>query len=218
MHDIGVVPQGAVGWRFRPAEGEGQAWTKPNFRDAGWAAGPAPFAVGRDFEEVAARFGDGPSAGRRFWFRFTFTDDRGHSKGKSAFNVVVFSPDPASRVWVNGTEVAAEGPPNKKFERTFPIPEGARLLRPGRNVVAAEASALAPTDKFKDFFDLRIDRVQKPDVPEAVASQYVEKDVTLRAVVCDMCSSQPGQVPACVNACPHDAATRVNARTEFPTR
>jgi len=26
-------------------------------------------------------------------------------------------------------------------------------LRAGRNVVAAEAAALAPTDKFKDFFD-----------------------------------------------------------------
>ena len=67
------------------------------------------------------------------------------------------------------------------------------MLRPGRNVVAAEAAALAPTDKFKDFFDLRIDLVHKPDVPEAVAAQYVEKDVTLRAVVCDMCSSQPGR-------------------------
>lgn len=220
MHDIGVVPQGAVGWRFRPADGEGDgaAWTKVGYRDAGWSAGPAPFAVGRDFEEEAARFGGGPAAGRRFRFRFTFTDERGRSKGKSAFNVVVFSPDPAARVWVNGTEVAAEGPPNKKFERTFPIPEGARLLRAGRNVVAAEAAALAPTDKFKDFFDLRIDLIHRPDVPEAVAAQYVEKDVTLRAVVCDMCSSQPGQVPACVNACPHDAAMRVNARTEFPTR
>ena len=84
--------------------------------------------------------------------------------------------------------------------------------------MAAEVEAKAPTDKFKDFFDLRIDAVQKPDVPEAVAAQYVEKDVALRAVVCDMCSSQPGQVPACVNACPHDAAMRVNGRTEFPMR
>jgi Fe-S-cluster-containing hydrogenase component 2 len=31
-------------------------------------------------------------------------------------------------------------------------------------------------------------------------------------VVCDLCSDQYGQVPACVNACPHDAALRVDAR------
>ena len=35
-------------------------------------------------------------------------------------------------------------------------------------------------------------------------------------VVCDLCSTLPGRVPACVNACPHDAAMRVNARAEFP--
>jgi hypothetical protein len=29
-------------------------------------------------------------------------------------------------------------------------------------------------------------------------------------------SRQFGQVPACVTACPHDAAMRVNARFEFP--
>jgi Putative transposase len=40
----------------------------------------------------------------------------------------------------------------------------------------------------------------------------------LRAVVCDLCSGQPGKVPACVNACPHDAAIRFNARTDSPPR
>jgi Fe-S-cluster-containing hydrogenase component 2 len=36
------------------------------------------------------------------------------------------------------------------------------------------------------------------------------------AVVCDMCSEQLGRQPACVNACPHDAALRVEARSFFP--
>jgi len=38
------------------------------------------------------------------------------------------------------------------------------------------------------------------------------KPVSQRAVVCDLCSSLPGQSPACVSACPHDAALRVNSR------
>ena len=47
---------------------------------------------------------------------------------------------------------------------------------------------------------------------------YVSKQVAERAVVCDLCSAQYGQRPACVTACPHDAAMRVNARFEFPVR
>jgi Fe-S-cluster-containing hydrogenase component 2 len=38
------------------------------------------------------------------------------------------------------------------------------------------------------------------------------KPISQRAVVCDLCSSLPGQSPACVYACPHDAALRVNSR------
>ena len=36
------------------------------------------------------------------------------------------------------------------------------------------------------------------------------------AVVCDQCSTLPNQEPACVTNCPHEAAMRVDARTEFP--
>lgn len=35
------------------------------------------------------------------------------------------------------------------------------------------------------------------------------------AVVCDLCSDLPGNAPRCVYACPHEAATRVNARAEL---
>ena len=67
------------------------------------------------------------------------------------------------------------------------------------------------------IFDLRIDAVNKPKVGRLNPAEYIEKGVTHAAVVCDLCSTIPGKVPACVNACPHDAAMRVNAQTEFPT-
>jgi Fe-S-cluster-containing hydrogenase component 2 len=56
------------------------------------------------------------------------------------------------------------------------------------------------------------------DVEATVVDEVVEKLVTHKAVVCDLCSSVPGQLPACVHACPHDAAMRVDARLNFPTR
>jgi Fe-S-cluster-containing hydrogenase component 2 len=226
MHDIGVVPQGALGWRFRPAEGDDDAWTHPNFRDRDWAAGPAPFRLDRDFADAVGRLGHGQEtmpqppalAGRRFWFRLSFTVGRELLKEKGGFNLVLITPDDTARVWLNGTEVQPEAAAKKKVDKPYLIEEGAGLVRIGRNVVATSVAASAPTEKVREFFDLRLDVVRKPNVPAALASQYEEKDVTLRAVVCDLCSDQPGQVPACVNACPHDAALRVNARTEFPTR
>jgi len=45
-----------------------------------------------------------------------------------------------------------------------------------------------------------------------------EKDVDKRAVVCDLCANLNGMGPACVYHCPHDAAIRVDARYEFPSR
>jgi Fe-S-cluster-containing hydrogenase component 2/CRP-like cAMP-binding protein len=217
MHDIGVVPQGALGWRFRPAEGEGDAWTHPGYRDGDWAVGPAPFRLNRDFEEAVRRFG-GSTVSRRVWFRLSFTIGPELLNEKGGFNLMLLAPDEAARVWLNSVELQPEPSAKKKLERTYPIAEVAKIARAGRNVVAVSVETVAPAEKIKDFFDLRIDVVRKPHVPEALASQYEEKDVTLQAVVCDLCSSLPGQVPACVKACPHDAAMRVNARTEFPTR
>lgn len=43
-----------------------------------------------------------------------------------------------------------------------------------------------------------------------------EKEVSERAVVCDLCADLNGMGPACVYHCPHDAAIRVDARYEFP--
>jgi WD40 repeat protein/CRP-like cAMP-binding protein len=86
---------------------------------------------------------------------------------------------------------------------------------PDGNRVAYCAQSFTTGDVL---LDLRLDKVNRPDLPEAVQDEVTEKLVTHRAVVCDLCSTIPGQVPACVNACPHDAAMRVDARFEFPMR
>jgi Fe-S-cluster-containing hydrogenase component 2 len=82
---------------------------------------------------------------------------------------------------------------------------------------------VAPTAKSADvLLQVRLDEVVRPqlpaDVDEVTAAEVSQKLVTERAVVCDLCSSLPRQQPACVQACPHDAALRVNARSAFPTR
>jgi Fe-S-cluster-containing hydrogenase component 2 len=69
------------------------------------------------------------------------------------------------------------------------------------------------------LLSLRLDEVRKPTIPQKIAEELseeiTEKLVTEKAVVCDLCGALP-QGPACVTACPHDAALRVNARFNFP--
>jgi len=85
-------------------------------------------------------------------------------------------------------------------------------LRAGGNLLAVRvAPDTSPNEKF---LTVRMDEVRKPTV--AGDQDVTQKLVTERAVVCDLCSSQMGQVPACVNACPHDAAMRIDARSDFP--
>ncbi len=55
---------------------------------------------------------------------------------------------------------------------------------------------------------------EKPRAADAEPGH--EKDLS-RAVVCDLCSGLPGQAPACVTHCPHDAAIRIDARAEIST-
>jgi Fe-S-cluster-containing hydrogenase component 2 len=86
----------------------------------------------------------------------------------------------------------------------------------GWNVLAIRVSPdSSPGDVF---LSVRLDEVRKPTVASEADEEVTQKLVTERAVVCDLCSSQWGQVPACVNACPHDAAMRIDARSEFPVR
>jgi Fe-S-cluster-containing hydrogenase component 2 len=66
--------------------------------------------------------------------------------------------------------------------------------------------------------NLRTETWPLPDVPAEMCAvaEISEKFVTELAVVCDQCSTQFGRHPACVTACPHDAAMRVDARFNFP--
>lgn len=89
-------------------------------------------------------------------------------------------------------------------------------LRTGWNVLAIRVSP--DCNPGGPFLAARLDELRKPTVASAGAEEVTQKQVSERAVVCDLCSGSWGQVPACVNACPHDAAMRVDARSEFPTQ
>jgi hypothetical protein len=140
-------------------------------------------------------------------------------KPEHQFVVAMNSMDEGAALWLNGLPLLpapAEGngelEVEKKesrddgwweFEVTFP----SRYLQTGKNVVAARITPVE-SGKSNRLLDLRLDREQ------GASTKLVEQ----KAVVCDLCSAQSGQRPACVTACPHDAAIRIDALTRISVR
>jgi hypothetical protein len=233
MHDLGVIAEQARGWRFQLADQvPSPRWNRRRFNDRGWALGAAPFHFNREFREqlkahvapTQAEFAFNRNP--KLYFRYDFRLDSDLLRPDSQFKMEVVSTDSEIAVWVNGREVQSEKP--KKNKREYWIPpqpaagEGGRakagdFFRAGRNVIAVQVTARS--ESSDPLLQLRLDEVRRPRGEAEEAKEAVEvKQVTERAVVCDLCSGQYGQVPACVNACPHEAAMRVDARFDFPAQ
>jgi Fe-S-cluster-containing hydrogenase component 2/CRP-like cAMP-binding protein len=207
MHDLGLLPEGAHGWRFRAAAGlDGDEWTRPGYRDGDWTPGRAPFVFDRDMR-AALGLGEKDPPGE-VCFRRAFQLAESPTRPEAKYKLWLES-KPAgqtARVWLNGKEVPAEKMPFSRGERTFEMAgEDRDFLVKGRNVLAVQLVPAAGS--LETLLEAAVDEVR----PSGAV-------ITLRAVVCDQCSSLPGQVPACVHACPHEAAMRVDARAHFPGR
>jgi CRP-like cAMP-binding protein len=233
MHDIGVLPEKALGWRFLPAVAmKGEAWLQPGFQDAAWPIGETPFYLDRETRDVLtyARPKGTPADGP-ILFRHEFHVPAGKVRPESQWRIELTSLSPTVRVWINGHELTSDDKPKRDGRREYSLPPKAKadappppaitqLLRGGRNVLAVRT---APTAKSTDILlKVRVDEVRRPQLPpeEEVKAdvEITQKLVTERAVVCDLCSTLGRKKPACVEACPHDAAIRVDARFEFPTQ
>ena len=86
-------------------------------------------------------------------------------------------------------------------------PPQARLQRGGNEIAVTLSHAGV---SFGDtLLDVGLTGYVPPVVDRSVAGDEYKQDWVMKtAVVCDMCSGQFGQVPACVTACPHEAAER----------
>jgi Fe-S-cluster-containing hydrogenase component 2 len=225
MHDVGVIPGGmhtgsnpvvAPEWRYLPAERAAADWMQPKARTAHWPLGRTPFVSDRMFREQLdqAPQKNGSVAGQTVCFRREFDLTAKQLTTVHSFRLMLKSTDAEAAVWMNGQPLTLK---LERRVREAELTRDAGLLRVGRNVLAVRVR-MSP-EKVEEVLDVRLDEVHDPDVPLGMGSlELSEKLVTKRAVVCDMCSDQWGRDPACVRACPHDAAMRVDARKDFPLR
>jgi Fe-S-cluster-containing hydrogenase component 2 len=220
MHDVGLVPEGAPGWRYFPAAAVADPrWPRPRYRDRHWLLGRAPF---RDDPDLWAALREVPRSGAAaspadpsLCFRYAFRLAPAAVRSAGEFRLEVTSTDGPLAVWVNGRRLSEAGGP-RRGKREYRIAKDGAVLRAGRNVIAVQATP-TPRD-LEVLLDLRLDDVRRPPAPPGVAGDVSERLVTERAVVCDLCSGQPGRRPACVNACPHDATWRIDGRSGLPAR
>jgi CRP-like cAMP-binding protein len=240
MHDLGLIPAAARGWRYLPVRSasgavKGDGWNLPRFRDSDWLVGDAPFTLDRETRDQLTRVRGSSFRGEELIIRFRlpFHLPREVLRQAKEMKLEVTSQANEVKGWLNGHELVPAGRPRQgRHEFHLPQPmvvEGVptdQALRPtsGTNLLAVQVTVgpegLPRTDTL---LQARLDELRRPEIPEdkmdeKVAQEITEKLVTERAVVCDLCSEQLGQVPACVNACPHDAAMRVDARVNFPMR
>jgi Fe-S-cluster-containing dehydrogenase component len=209
MHAWGVLPAGSTGWRYRPAWklGDGE-WFSTGYVEKGWLPLQTPLTWERRF---LATLGPPPtkSEDRAVCLRhvFTIADDQPRIKKSTLFRLVLEGDAlaKASEIWINGTKLEFKG---KHAELEFaPTPgaappaketKGLKLLRSGQNVVAVRIRLPELLDNSQ--FDLKI----------VVYDDFTQ--LHKFAVVCDLCNQAPGELTACVKACPHEATRRFDAR------
>ena len=234
MHDVGLLPENALGWMFTPLSSIGsERWQDVSSGGASWIAGQSPFRWNLDFQhDLSRQSPDTWSAGsgrieEPILFRYEMKIDQLQLSELGFIRLKVISEGLAVTAWINGTSIELTQDAKQAKKGEFVAEFSARdTLRTGRNSVAIQLEpavegdgTVRPADG-STLLNVRLDAVPEVGVITAATADGVARPsvelVTERAVTCDICSGLDGQGPACVSQCPHDAAMRVDARSYFP--
>jgi Fe-S-cluster-containing dehydrogenase component/CRP-like cAMP-binding protein len=210
MHSIGVIPRSSYGWTYRRAGSVSD----------GTIAGATPFLYNR---EMLALY----SPEQPLEFSRTFSLSSEDARKSKTFLLQVISSATELTTAINGQAIVLQKlDPREAKQRGWDWeamlalvnePTPAMLpgeappqakLRSGKNEIAITVS-IAKSTYGETLLDVGLTGYVPPVVDKSVAGDEYKQDwVMSHAVVCDMCSGHFGQVPACVNACPHEAAER----------
>jgi Fe-S-cluster-containing dehydrogenase component len=210
MHAVGVIPRGSHGWRH---------WQEPGEVEVG----ATPF---RDTPDFRSRY----QPGKPITFAYTFDLTREQAEKSKTLMLHIESSALDLQVAVNKTPLT---PPRERKEESnrdiawnwkailtlagAPAPAmvpGEEDMMPqpclqvGTNEIVIQCS-LPPAKTADVLLDVGLTGYVPPVVESSVAGEeYKQEWVMKQAAVCDMCSGQVSQQPACVTACPHEAAER----------
>lgn len=221
MHPTGVVQSGSAVVRICGGEAAPD-WFQPGYDDSAWSALQTPLYADQDLRSVLPvsdpPCADAPVVARlRHSFVITeadrFDQDRQRKTDQYLLRTALRMKATVRSTWINGRELKGENLAFVGENRGGGLAAGkdVHLLREGRNLAAFELEIPVGAAPDAVLFDFSLLECRDPEVSLArlgVEAEFDEKVIPLRAVVCDLCASHPSKTPACVSACPHDAAWR----------
>lgn len=227
MHDIGIVTDIEAGWRFAPLRRVKDGWQKSKSGGAHWGSGLSPFAWTAEFRNAVAALDPlgkwttaSTSLPDSLCFRLTFDASAEQLRANQEFRLLVTAPQLDIQIWLNGQPRPDIYRDDKMVrEGQFAVKLKRDELRKHDNILAVQVASPSPLPYGAPMLSARLDAI--PEAGSMVLDGIEQgktpeiKLVTERAVVCDLCSHIPGQDPACVSQCPHDAAMRINPLAEF---
>jgi Fe-S-cluster-containing dehydrogenase component/CRP-like cAMP-binding protein len=207
MHTIGVLPRSTMGWRYRQSSGPA-------------LEGATPFRYNRDFQ---ANY----QATEPIEFSITFELTRDATSKSKMFLLQLETASSIATARINGQPIELRRLDDKEAkqkgwsheamlalvsaEKPAMLPGEVApqpILRATQNEIVVQV-ATAGLEFGDTLFECGLTGYVPPVVDKSVAGDEYKQDWVMQtAVVCDMCSGQFGQQPACVNACPHEAAQR----------
>ena len=178
-----LIPLGAAWEYFDRGTDPGSSWTALNPDDKKWKRGHAPLGYGDEALATVVSFGDDARKKHATtFFRSTFTVD--HPEQFDALRIHLRRDDGVA-VYINGKQVARDNLPDgaswndyckktvggSEERRYLVLPVDARVVRPGKNVIAVEVHQARP-ESSDIVFDLGLEGVRGGDrrVPEANGS------------------------------------------------
>ena len=207
----GPTPSPALPTRGR----ESEDWRRPEYNDRDWPSASAPFQQGFQEESGKPKAESGGRASRLVpepgvplhYFRLRFlTAATGESTRDATLTITAHGG--GATAWLDGRELVLTQDPKQAKRGEFEARVPANLLAEGEHLLAV--STTPPAGRSAVIFDACLEWLQ------AEQENVEVKSVSRQAVVCDQCASLSGGRAACVYACPHEAAMRIDAWIDLP--
>jgi len=221
MHDHSLLPSGAPGWRWISSTGEvsrngvsqngvGEKWAQRNFSDRHWQIGATPVSTGIALELMAQQEKQNGEfvLPKRYYFRYWLTVDPTQQTSTRSFRLLLTACGGDAQASIDGKSLDLSQDKKQEKNGVFQAVISPEHLKAGTHLLAASVQASSKAGGV--IFDAQLDQLPLEE------EETEEKLVSERAVVCDQCSSLSGNRHACVYACPHEAAMRIDGWIDLP--
>ena len=212
MHDQSLLPSGAPGWKwFSSNIHVGEKWAQCNFSDRHWQVGATPVTTGIALELISQQ--EKPSNDfvlpERYYFRYRLTIDPAQQTSDRNFRLLLTACGGNAHAFLDGQRLELSQDKRQEKNGVFQAVIAPEFLTAGTHLLAASVQSSNQAQGI--LFDAQLDQLPLEE------EETEEKLVSERAVVCDQCSTLSGDRHACVYACPHEAAMRIDGWIDLPT-